>query len=76
MTTTDTNRVFTRQETAINDILLSLADVEKISGFKKSKLYQLMKEGLFPKPIRLGKRSNRWKRSSMNNWINELPTQE
>ncbi len=76
MTSTDTNRVFTRQETAINDILLSLADVEKISGFKKSKLYQLMKEGLFPKPIRLGKRSNRWKRSSMNNWINELPTQE
>jgi prophage regulatory protein len=57
-------------------ILLCLAEVEKISGFKKSKLYQLMKEDRFPKPVRLGKRSVRWKSLAINDWINELSTEE
>lgn len=55
------------------DTLLRLADVEKMVGFKKSKIYQLLAEGNFPLPIRLGARSIRFKSSTVQSWINNLP---
>lgn len=72
MNTTNTNRETPRQEHQISDTLLRLSDVETIAGFKKSKIYQLMEENRFPKPVHLGKRSVRWKSSAINNWIHSL----
>jgi prophage regulatory protein len=53
------------------DALLRLTDLEKIVGYKKSKIYNLMAELQFPQPIRLG-RSVRWKSSEINKWISGL----
>jgi prophage regulatory protein len=72
MTSTETTNAFTRPETAISDTLLRLSDVEAIAGFKKSKIYQLVAEGRFPKPLHLGKRSIRWKGSQIKVWIDNL----
>lgn len=51
--------------------LLRLAQVEDKTGFKKSYLYREMRDGNFPKPIKLGSTS-RWKESDIDAWINAL----
>lgn len=48
--------------------LLYLAEVEFQTGFKSSFLYQLMKEGKFPKPVKIGTAS-RWRESEVQRWI-------
>ena len=55
--------------------LLRLPEVEAIVGLKKSKLYHLIKVGNFPPPVRLGKRSVRWKSSVIHSWIESLTAQ-
>lgn len=37
--------------------LLKLVDVEKTIGFKKSAIYNLVSDGLFPPPVKFGKSS-------------------
>ncbi len=64
-------------QTNTHDNLLRLPDVEAIAGYKKSKIYKLMEEGKFPKPVRLGARTVRWKSSEIRSWIDGLiSTQE
>ena len=55
------------------DPLLRRNTVEQLVGLKKSQIYHLMSEGLFPKPVRIGKRSCAWRKSSIKNWIIERP---
>lgn len=52
--------------------LLRLPEVEEAVGLKKSKIYQLIQENKFPKPIKLGARSVRWKLSSVQIFIESL----
>lgn len=59
-----------------HDTLLRLADVERMVGFKKSKIYQLLAEGNFPSPIRLGARAIRFKSGAVQSWIDNLSAQE
>ncbi|MDO9438551.1 AlpA family transcriptional regulator [Hydrogenophaga sp.] len=40
---------------------LKLAAVEALTGTKKSKIYQRVKEGRFPAPERDGTRCSRWR---------------
>ena len=51
--------------------LLTLTDVVKIVGFKKSTIYKFIKEGKFPKQIKIGK-SSRWKLSDIQKWMKEV----
>lgn len=48
--------------------LLPLPEVESRSGFKSSFIYQLIKEGKFPKPVKIGAAS-RWRESEIQAWI-------
>jgi len=48
--------------------LLSLPEVESRAGFKSSFIYQLIKEGKFPKPVKIGTAS-RWRESEIQQWI-------
>ena len=50
--------------------LLPLPEVEDTTGFKKSHIYALIKQGLFPAPVAIGA-SRRWKHSDVQNWIAE-----
>ena len=50
--------------------LLPLNEVEAATGFKRSHLYALKKQGKFPAPVVIGTRV-RWTQSSIQNWIAE-----
>ncbi|SEF56369.1 helix-turn-helix transcriptional regulator [Nitrosomonas ureae] len=58
------------QSTSQLERLLYLAEVEFQTGFKTSFLYQLMKEGKFPKPVKIGNAS-RWRESEVQQWIHD-----
>lgn len=55
-----------------NEKLLRLADVETVVGLKKSSLYNLINQGKFPRPVKLGKRSVRWRYSDLQKFISHL----
>ena len=50
--------------------LLPLPEVEASIGFKRSHIYELIKQGQFPAPVAIGT-SRRWKESSVQAWIAE-----
>ena len=50
--------------------LLTIRDVEQLTGFKKSSVYSFIESGDFPKPIKIG-RSSRWPSGDISDWIHE-----
>ena len=56
-----------------HDRILRRPEVERLTGLRKSTIYHLMKEGLFPRPIRLGRRAVGWRRSELNEWTISCP---
>ena len=50
------------------DKLLTEKQVTEIVGFKRTKLYQLIKKGHFPSPKKYG-RDNRWFESDIDEWL-------
>lgn len=51
--------------------VLRRAEVEAKTGFKRSHIYNLMKAGQFPKPLRLGVRAVGWDSVEIEQWIAE-----
>lgn len=50
--------------------LLRLPAVEELTGAKKSSLYNWVKAGTFPAPVRLaGARAVAWRESDIDRWI-------
>lgn len=52
------------------DRLLRLPHVEHEVGFKKSQIYALIKAGLFPAPIQIG-RMSLWPASAVHQWVQD-----
>ncbi len=50
--------------------LVNLQEVEKITGFRSSFLYSEIKNGNFPKPIKINTRS-RWVKSQVDMWVRQ-----
>lgn len=46
---------------ASEDALLRLSDVLRLIPVSRSTLYQWVKDGVFPKPIKLGSRVSAWR---------------
>ena len=53
--------------------LLRLPEVESTTGLKKSAIYERVKSGKFPQPVRLGTKSVAWRFDEVQQWIYELP---
>lgn len=51
--------------------ILRRAEVEQRTGFKRAHLYSLMREGKFPKALRLGIRAVGWDSTEVDAWIAE-----
>lgn len=51
------------------DRLIRLAEVETLTGLKKSSLYSLTRAGKFVKPIRLSSRCTAWSYAAVQAWI-------
>ena len=49
--------------------LLRLADVRNRVPYSRSTIYQLISQGLFPKPISIGARAVAWLESDIDEWI-------
>ncbi|MFP1780583.1 helix-turn-helix transcriptional regulator [Lonsdalea quercina] len=49
--------------------LIRLSGVMKKTGFRKSWIYLLMKQGEFPQTVKIGARSVAWVESEVNDWI-------
>jgi len=60
------------EHTAVADRrILRRAEVEAKTGFKRAHIYNLMKEGKFPKALRLGIRAVGWDSAEIDSWITE-----
>jgi prophage regulatory protein len=51
--------------------LLKLAEVMEITALGRASIYQQVKRGTFPKPIKLGRRSTAWPASEIQAWIRD-----
>tara|TARA_E500000331_G_scaffold336546_1_gene363754 strand:- start:326 stop:595 length:270 start_codon:yes stop_codon:yes gene_type:complete len=58
------------QEKQMTPQILRRKDVEATVGLSRSTIYHLISEGLFPAPIKLGKRAVGWKVSDLEIWLN------
>jgi prophage regulatory protein len=51
--------------------ILRRADVEARCGFKRAHLYKLIRDGKFPRPLRIGIRAVGWDSVDIDQWIAE-----
>ena len=50
--------------------ILRRHEVESQIGLSRSSIYQMMSDGDFPLPIKLGKRAVGWREQDLNEWLN------
>lgn len=43
--------------------------VEERTGLARSTIYQMVNEGRFPRPVRLGGRAVAWLETEINDWV-------
>ena len=58
-------------ETTHEERLLRVPEVSRITGLSRTMLYNGMKNGSFPKPIKLGDRVVAWPSSKVQAWVHE-----
>jgi len=51
--------------------LLTIKEVAQITRLSKPTIYKLIKEGLFPKQLRLGANKVAWLQSEIDGWVQE-----
>lgn len=75
MTTPNTNNAGTTTATLLcaDDPLIDMTFITTCTGMTDKWFYKLIKEGLFPKPIKLG-RSSRWRKSEVETWMQQRIT--
>ena len=56
-----------------HDTLLNRRQVEERCGLSTSSIYRLMRDGLFPEPIRIGVRAVCWPSSEITTWLTTRP---
>lgn len=49
--------------------LLRRGDVENLIGLRRSKLYEMVRAGEFPAPVKLSSRAVAWRASEVQSWI-------
>lgn len=65
--------IMTEQISLLDDQLVDMRFITKFTGLTDKWFYKLIKDGLFPKPIKLG-RSSRWKKSEVELWLQQRIT--
>ena len=53
--------------------LLRRTEVERYCQISRSTIYRLMREGLFPEPLRIGPRAVRWSEQELMAWLARRP---
>ncbi|SFD67279.1 transcriptional regulator, AlpA family [Roseivivax sediminis] len=55
----------------MTDRMMRRPEVEAMTGLSRSTIYELMPRGLFPQPVRIGRRAVAWRLSSIQTWMDE-----
>lgn len=55
------------------DRIVKLKELEHLTGYKKSAIYEKMADGTFPKRRALGAHAVGWFLSDIQKWLSELP---
>lgn len=58
----------------LSDKMVDMAFITEYTGCSDKWFYKLIQDGLFPKPIKLG-RSSRWLKSEVEDWVQQLITE-
>jgi len=51
------------------DRLLRLPEVERLTGLRRSAIYEQMRKGIFPRSVKAGQRTAAWPESAVQSWI-------
>ncbi|WPH15938.1 helix-turn-helix transcriptional regulator [Variovorax paradoxus] len=51
------------------DRLLRLPEVERLTGLRRSAVYEQMRRGIFPRSVKAGQRTAAWPESAVQSWI-------
>jgi prophage regulatory protein len=70
-TSSDTPETVPSASVAPCERLLRLRDVLTIVGLSRAHVYNLVKQGLFPRPIALGSNCARWIQSEVQAWVSD-----
>jgi prophage regulatory protein len=54
--------------------LLRISEVCKITGLPRSSVYLAMSQRLFPRPVKIGRRSVGWRSSDIYAWLESRPS--
>jgi prophage regulatory protein len=52
-----------------SDRLLRLPEVERLTGLRRSTIYEQMQRGVFPRSVKAGRRTAAWPESAVQSWI-------
>jgi Predicted transcriptional regulator len=58
----------TTTHSLLSDKMVDMAFITEFTGLSDKWFYKLIQEGLFPKPIKMG-RSSRWLKSEVEGWV-------
>ncbi|BCD61729.1 prophage regulatory protein [Nitratiruptor phage NrS-5] len=53
------------------DRLIDIKEVSYLIGMAKPTIYRYIRDGKFPKPIKIGIRASRWSYQAVMNWIEQ-----
>ena len=53
------------------DRLLRLSEVQRLTGLRRSALYEQMQRGVFPRPVKTGRRLACWSETAVQSWISD-----
>jgi len=56
--------------------LIRMTELPDIVGYKPWSIYRLIREGQFPRPVKLGQRAVAWRESDISDWINSREVAE
>ncbi len=60
-----------KSENSISVVMLRLREVTRVTGLARSTIYKLIREGRFPRPVKLAARAVAWRSDVVNAWIEQ-----
>ncbi|WP_437557319.1 helix-turn-helix transcriptional regulator [Acidithiobacillus sulfuriphilus] len=49
-------------------MFIRIRELQEMTGLPKSSIYRLVREGRFPRPVKLGQRASGWRKSEIDQW--------
>jgi len=56
------------------DRIMRMKELTTLIGLSRPTLYEMMRDGIFPRPIHLGRRAVGWRESVINEWLETRKT--